>query len=54
MMKDNLEDLFDNSEELHNEIPETKPPKVEQPSLSEKVKNFGMALMSRGFTIYMV
>ena len=50
MKKDNLEDLFDNSEELHNEIPETKPPKVEEPSLSEKVKNFGMALMSRGFT----
>jgi len=49
-MKDNLEDLFDNSEQLYDNIPETTPPKIEGPSVSQKIKNFGKSMMSRGFT----
>jgi hypothetical protein len=49
-MKDNLEDLFNNSEQLHDEVPEKAPPKIEGPSLSQKIKSFGKSMMSRGFT----
>ena len=52
MKNDDLEDIFNNTEDLHNQNKTTNldPPKIEQPSFFSKVKSFSKSMFSRGLT----